>query len=455
MLRRTHDDLLALAEALADDDGLVVRRADLDLPLRPARGLVIQQTVVLAAMLDNGLHGNLKHVGNGLHTNLDLGGHAGAELNLLAGRIRFFEHRAPSACLPVRLLIGIVLSRLAGGSGWIARPFGSGVRHRGFGGGCAVSRLGRTFRLSSIRCSRLLRFCLRTRQFRRGLAVPTRPSPVRGRALLLLLLAGQVDSNRGFVFLHIAGEERGRDRVFIDFCHFALQFQIGESIEANSCRHSRLDHRNAGLVDIGFDLHSVGVGKPEDDLAFPDGSAFFDDDLTPAAPVCDIGVNHLAVIGSHDRAFRNLLLDILEFLQIEPVTVLFRLQLGLGRLDIGVELLERLDLLVFLEHVQLGLRLFELLLGVLHGKRVGFDRQVGHVSSRKQFLRVVELLPGLPQPLFRHKDIAFDSQLLFRIRSLEILFLGNHGRLVVVTGLDDCRLAGVADDLLLDEVLFQ
>jgi len=203
-----------------------------------------------------------------------------------------------------------------------------------------------------------------------------------------------------------------------------------------------------------IDLHLRGVGQPDDHLLLAHLLSLRDDRVGAVAGR-HVRVNHLAGFRRPDGTLLDLLLGLVQLLQVEAVAGLLRFELGLGRLDVGVELAGHLLPGELLEHHELGFARVERVAGLLDGETVGLELQLGDVALGGQLFAVGEVIDRAAEVLLGDDDLLLDLLHLDLVRPFEVLLLRNDGRVVVVLRLDDGRLAVVADDLLLGQLALQ
>ena len=113
-------------------------------------------------------------------------------------------------------------------------------------------------------------------------------------------------------------------------------------------------------MDLGVDPHLVDVGQAEDLLPLADGRPLLDLRLVAAAePARVVGVDDDAVARGEELAVLDLLLELGFLVLLELPGLLLGQLVGLGLLDLALELLDRLVPGVLLEHLLLGLGLLE------------------------------------------------------------------------------------------------
>ena len=126
-----------------------------------------------------------------------------------------------------------------------------------------------------------------------------------------------------------------------------------------------------------------------------------------------------------------------------------RVEFCLGRVDVGLKLLEHLLLGELLEHFKLRVRLFQFVAGLIDGEPIGFELQGRHITFNRQTLAVEQVLLGPAQVFLGNELFALDLLDLLAERALLILPLGDNGRVVDIAGLDRRGLAVVDGDSLL------
>jgi len=167
-----------------------------------------------------------------------------------------------------------------------------------------------------------------------------------------------------------------------------------------------------------------------------------------AAAVAPVGVFDDARLGRVNRAIGNLLLDFPQLILFQPVAVLGGIVLRLRNQDRAFQLGEHFGLGELVEHHELRLGRFQVLLGFLDREAVRLELQLVDVAFRRQLLAVGEVLLGPVEILLGHEHFALDRLPLLEIGAFQVFPFGNHRRVVRVLGLDFERLGGVGGDLL-------